>query len=80
LNGQFKSAFQGAFLWAINISVLIAEITQRLPTFIARIRVGGLVITTTITAANLTQARALLVHLYGAKNIYAVSMATFKRP
>lgn len=54
--------------------MLIAEITQRLPTFIARIRVGGLVITTTITAANLKQDRAQLVHLYGEGNVMAVSI------
>jgi precorrin-6B methylase 2 len=54
--------------------VLIAEITQRLPTYIARIRLRGQVITTTITATNLAQARELLAHLYGANNVLRVSM------
>jgi hypothetical protein len=55
--------------------VLITEITQRLPTYIARIRLRGQVITTTITATNPTQARMLLTHLYGANNVLKVSMA-----
>jgi hypothetical protein len=62
-------------LWAINTWVLIAEITQRLPTFIARIRLHGQVITTTISAGNPTQARKLLAHLYGAKNVLIVVAA-----
>jgi hypothetical protein len=49
--------------------VLIAEITQRLPTYIARIRLRGQVITTTIAATNLAQSRDLLTHLYGAANV-----------
>lgn len=50
----------------------IAEITQRLPTFIARLRVRGLVISSTITAANLMQAHELLKYLYGLGNVLTV--------
>jgi hypothetical protein len=52
--------------------VLIAEITQRLPTYIALIRLRGQVITTTITATNLAQARELLAQLYGGGNVVSV--------
>ena len=59
-------------MWAINTWVLIAEITQRLPTYIARIRLQGQVITTMITATNLSQARLLLAQLYGSANTVSV--------
>jgi hypothetical protein len=62
-------------LWAINTGVLIAEITQHLPTYIARIRLRGQVITTSITATNLTQACLLLAHLYGGENAINVGVA-----
>jgi hypothetical protein len=55
--------------------VQIREVTQRLPAFIARIRLHGQVITTTINAGNPTQARELLAHLYGAKNVLTVVVA-----
>jgi hypothetical protein len=75
LKGHYKSALIGAFLWVINTSVHIYEITQRLPAFIARIRLHGQVITTTISAGNPAQARELLAHLYGAKNVLTVVAA-----
>jgi hypothetical protein len=56
-------------------SVHIYEINQRLPTYNARIKLHGQVITTTITAANLAQARELLVHLYGARNVLLMNIA-----
>ena len=62
-------------MWAINTWVLITEITQRLPAYIARIKLHGQVITTTITATNLTQARVLLAQLYGAGNVVSVRNA-----
>jgi hypothetical protein len=55
--------------------VQIREVTQRLPAFIARIRLHGQVITTTISAGNPAQARELLAHLYGAKNVLTVVVA-----
>ncbi len=53
--------------------MLIAEITQRLPTYIARIRLRGQVITTTIAATKLAHARLLLTQLYGVANVVSVS-------
>jgi hypothetical protein len=75
LKGHCKSALIGAFLWVINTSVQICEVTQRLPAFIARIRLHGQVITTTISAGNPAQARELLAHLYGARNVLTVVAA-----
>ena len=47
----------------------IKEITQRLPTFRAQVRIKHQVITTQLQAANITQARMLLQHVYGAVNV-----------
>ena len=53
----------------------INEITQRLPTFQAQLKVNGSTVTTRVQATNITQARALLVHLYGAANVVALTLA-----
>lgn len=50
----------------------INEITQRLPTYQAQVRIKGSAVTTQIQAANLTQARLLLHHLYGLGNIVSL--------
>lgn len=54
----------------------INEITQRLPTFQAQLKVNASTVTTQIKAANITQARALLVHLYGAANVVALTLVS----
>jgi len=50
----------------------IDEITQRLPTFQARLKINGSTVTTSVQAANITQARMLLQHLYGAANVVSL--------
>ena len=55
----------------------IAEIASSLKTYTATVRVaaGGsrFVVTTQISAAGAMQARALLAHLYGARNVISIS-------
>jgi len=54
----------------------INEITQRLPTFQAQLKVNASTVTTRVQAANITQARALLQHLYGAANVVALTLVS----
>jgi ribosomal protein S9 len=54
----------------------INEITQRLPTFQAQLKVNGGTVTTRLQAINLTQARELLVHLYGSANVVALTLVS----
>lgn len=53
----------------------INEITHGMPTFQAQLKVNASTVTTQIKAANITQARALLVYLYGAANVVALTLA-----
>ena len=50
----------------------INEITQRLPTFQAQLKVNGSTVTTQIKATNITQARAMLQHVYGSANVVSL--------
>jgi len=51
----------------------IDEVTNPLKTFLAQIRAQGLTARTTIQADNLSQARAILVHVYGQGNVQMVT-------
>jgi len=51
----------------------IDEVTNPLKTFLAQIRAQGLTARTTVQADNLSQARAILVHVYGQKNVQMVT-------
>ena len=51
----------------------IDEVTNPLKTFLAQIRAQGLTARTTVQADNLSQARAILVHVYGQGNVQMVS-------
>lgn len=53
----------------------INEITQRLPTYRAQVRIQQQIITTELQAANITQARILLQHVYGAANVVSLVVA-----
>jgi hypothetical protein len=53
--------------------MLITEIINPLKTFLAQIRVQGSAVRTTIQADSLTQARAMLLHIYGQVNVMSVS-------
>jgi hypothetical protein len=50
----------------------INEITQRLPSFRAQVRIQQQTITTELQAANLAQARLLLQHLYGTGRVLSL--------
>ncbi len=50
----------------------INEITQRLSTYQAQVRIKGSTVTTQIQAANLAQARLLLQHLYGTGRVVSL--------
>ena len=50
----------------------IDEVTSPLKSFLASVRVGGFSMKTLIDAESLTQARQLLVHLYGPANVLSV--------
>jgi hypothetical protein len=50
----------------------INEITQRLPSFRAQVRIQQQTITTELQAANITQARLLLQHLYGTGRVLSL--------
>ena len=50
----------------------INEITQRLPSFRAQVRIQQQTITTELQAANITQARLLLQHLYGTGRVVSL--------
>jgi hypothetical protein len=51
----------------------IAEVTQQLPSFRARIRIKAVTVTTVVSAESLTQARQLLQYLYGTDNVLSIS-------
>jgi len=51
----------------------IDEVTNPLKTFLAQIRAQGLTARTTVQADSLSQARAILVHVYGQGNVQMVS-------
>ena len=53
--------------------MLITEIINPLKTFLAQIRVHGSAVRTTIQADSLTQARAMLLHIYGQANVMSVT-------
>jgi hypothetical protein len=50
----------------------INEITQRLPTYQAQVRINFQTVTTQVQAANNMQARMLLQHLYGTANVVSL--------
>jgi hypothetical protein len=50
----------------------IDEITQRLPTFQALLKINGSIVTTILQAANASQARIMLQHLYGSANVVSL--------
>ncbi|MFO0201668.1 MAG: hypothetical protein ACK528_00905 [Alphaproteobacteria bacterium] len=50
----------------------IDEVTNPLKTFLAQIRAQGLTARTTFQAESLPQARAILAHVYGLKNVQMV--------
>ena len=51
----------------------IDEVTNPLKTFLAQIRVQGSTARTTIQADSLSQARAMLAHVYGQANVMSVT-------
>ncbi len=51
----------------------IDEVTNPLKTFLAQIRVQGSTARTTIQADSLSQARAMLAHIYGQGNVMSVT-------
>jgi hypothetical protein len=51
----------------------IDEVTSPLKTFLAQIRAKGLTARTTVQADSLSQARAILVHVYGQENVQMVT-------
>ena len=51
----------------------IDEVTNPLKTFLAQIRVQGSTARTTIQADSLSQARAMLAHIYGQVNVMSVT-------
>ncbi len=51
----------------------IDEVTNPLKTFLAQIRAQGLTARTTVQADSLSQARAILVHVYGRENVQMVT-------
>ncbi len=53
--------------------MLITEVINPLKTFLAQIRAGGMTVRTTVDADSMSQARAILQHLYGVANIYSVT-------
>ena len=55
----------------------INEITQRLPSFRAQVRIQQQTMTTELQAANLAQARLLLKHLYGTGNVISMVVVVF---
>jgi hypothetical protein len=50
----------------------IDEVINPLKTFLAQIRAKGLTVRTTIQADSLSQARAILAHVYGRENVQNV--------
>lgn len=55
----------------------INEITQRVPTYQAQVRItGSSTVTTQIQATNITQARVLTHHFYGTGNVVSLLAIT----
>ncbi len=65
----------GLFLWLINTLMKIAEVTNRLKTYIATVRVNGAAIKTSIQADSSNAARMLLLRRYGQGNVASVTAA-----
>jgi hypothetical protein len=59
--------------WGINTHMRIAEVTQPMPNFRARIRIKAVTVSTVVSAESLTQARQLLQYLYGTDNVVSIS-------
>jgi hypothetical protein len=72
LKGHTSSAQSGAFFFGAKYPMLINEITQRLPTFQAQLKVNGITVTTRVQAASIIQARAMLQHVYGSANVVSL--------
>ncbi|MFM7010847.1 MAG: hypothetical protein ACKO0Z_16245 [Betaproteobacteria bacterium] len=53
--------------------MLIAEVTQPMPVFKARVRIKSVSVTTTVSAESSSQARQLLQYLYGTDNVLSIS-------
>ena len=60
----------------INTSMRIDEVTNPLNTFLAKVRANGLTGRTTVQADTLSQARAILIHLFGSANVLSVTQIT----
>jgi hypothetical protein len=50
----------------------INEITQPMPTFQAQLKVKSIAVTTRVQAANITQVRAMLQHVYGSADVVSL--------
>jgi hypothetical protein len=64
----------GLFLWLINTLMKIAEVTNRLKTYIATVRVNGAATKTSIQADSSNAAR--LLRMYGQSNVSGVVVAS----
>jgi hypothetical protein len=51
----------------------IAEVTQPMPSYRARIKIKSTTVTTAVSAESLTQARQLLQYLYGTDNVVSIT-------
>ena len=58
---------------SVNTCMLVAEVTQPLPVFRARVRIKSVSVITAVSAESLTQARQLLQFLYGTDNVLGIS-------
>lgn len=58
---------------AVNTHMRIAEVTQPMPSYRARIRIKAATVITVVSAESLTQARQLLQYLYGTDNVVSIS-------
>jgi hypothetical protein len=61
--------FMGFFYMRINTIMKISEVTNKLNTYLATVKVNGTFIKTSITAESSTHARLLLQRLYGTGNV-----------
>jgi hypothetical protein len=66
----------GRFFVGAKYPMRINEFTHEMPTFQAQLKVSGSTVITRLQAANIQQARALLVHLYGAANVVALTLVS----
>jgi hypothetical protein len=66
----------GRFFVGAKYPMQINEITKRLPTFQAQLKVNASTVTTRVQAANITQARAMLQHVYGSANVVALTLVS----